>query len=163
MAVGVLKSNARGLRPYGKSMPTLRGRVPASQTFITGAILIRSSGNLIEASADPVADIVGVAAEDITSSADNDLVRYWPVVPGALFEATLEDQTNEDHALVEANIFTDYALQVDTDGNWYVDENDTTNTAVMVIAPVLDSDITSATKRARVIVTFLSDILAVQT
>lgn len=165
MAVGVLQSNAYGFRPGPGRHPkeTLQGRAATSQAWEVGAILIRSSGELIEASADPVANIIGIAADTITSAASNQTVIFWPIYPGDVWEATLEDETNEDHALVETNMYTNYACQVDTDGNWYIDENDTTQDGVMVIAPKLDADIVNAVVRARVYCIFLSDVLALAT
>lgn len=165
MAVGVLGSNAYGFRPGPGRHPkeTLQGRAATSQAWEVGAILIRSSGELIEASADPTADIIGIAADTITSAASNQTVIFWPIYPGDVWEATFEDQTNEDHALVEANMYADYASQVDTDGNWYIDENDTSATSVMIVAPKIDSDIVNATVRARVYCVFLSDVLSLAT
>lgn len=168
MAVSTLQSNAISIKPVGTIsggsgiVPTLQGREAASQNWIAGAVLIRSSGLLAEASADPTADIVGIAAGP-ASGTTNALVQYYPAGSDVVFEATLEDQTNEDHALVITNMYTDYALQTDTPGNWYVDENDTTNTAVMIIGPRDDQDITDAKVRARVKFVFLSDVLARQT
>src|SRR3990167_7899993 len=130
MAVGTLESNAIGIRPYGKNVPTLQGRAKTSETWITGAVLIRDTGEIAEAAADPVANVIGIAADKVTTATSNQLVRFWPWLPGSLWIATFEDETNTDHALVEANIFTDYGLQVDTAGNWYIDENETTNTSV---------------------------------
>lgn len=168
MAVSTLQSNAKGIEPVGTlsgglgTTPMHEGREAASQTFIKGAVLIRSSGLLAEASADPTANIVGVAAE-AASGTTNAIVKYWPANTNTIWEATLEDQTNEDHALVIANIFTDYGLQTDTPGNWYVDENETTNTAVCIIKPKEYQDVTDATVRARVHFVFLADVLAQQT
>lgn len=164
MAVGTLSSNAMGIRPAGRhTVPTRAGRAASGQTWKVGAVLLRSSGELIEASADPVADIVGIAASNVTSAAANQVVPYWPVTPFDEFEATLEDQTNENHAFVETNLYTDYALQVDSGGNWYIDENDTTNTAAMVISATSESDLVAGKVRARVVFRFLADVLASQT
>ena len=159
MAVGTLQSNAISIRPSqhaGYSHRTMRGREGSTQTFETGAVLIRSSGYLVEASADPTADIVGVAAGNATGTQGAECL-YWPATPDFVFEATLEDETNENHALVITNMFTDYALQTDSSNNWYVDENDTTNTCVNIVGVKNDSDITNATVRARVLFVFLVD------
>lgn len=159
MAVGTLQSNAISLRPSqhsGYSHRLMRGREGSTQSFTVGAPLIRSSGYLVEASADPTADIVGVAAGNSTGTQGSECL-YWPATSDMVFEATLEDQTNENHALVITNLYTDYALQVDSSNNWYVDENDTTNTCVTVVGVKNDRDITDATVRARVLVVFLVD------
>jgi len=166
MAVGSIKSGAQGFRgEYGLgggiSPRTMNGREAASQSWVAGAVLIRSSGLLAEAAADPVANIVGVA-KGAASTTTNNVVEYWPAV-GVVFSATFEDESNEDHALVIANIFTDYAIQLDTDGIFYIDENDTTNTAVMIMQAVNDTDIDDAKVRARVLCVFIQDIVAQDT
>ena len=165
MAVGALESNAIGILPgpYSHTMPMLQGRAKTSEAWALGAVLIRDTGEIAEAAADPVANVIGIAAEALTSAAANKLVLYYPWLPGTVWEATLEDETNTDHALVESNIFTDYGLQVDTGGIWYVDENETTNTSVVILAPKNDSDIVNATVRARVYFTPILDVMTVDT
>lgn len=156
MAVGTLKSNAYGIRPGPGSHvnSTAEGRAKTGETWVKGAVLILDTGELAEAAADPVASIVGVAAEDVTSATANQKTIYWPATVDRVFEATLEDQTNEDHALAEADIYVAHALQVDTSGNWYVDENDLVATSVVVVGPRSDSDIGGT--RARVLFRFLN-------
>ena len=162
MAVGTLKSNAFGFHAINPAMsiPLMEGYEKASQTFKDGAILKRDSGQLAVAGADNTADIIGVAAAP--ASGVTDAKRQFVLAAGNIFEATLEDETNTDHALVITNLYTDYAAQVDSSGNYYVDENDTTNTCVMVVG-ANKSDIDAATVRARVLCMFLADTLAQQT
>ena len=162
MAVGTLKSNAFGLHAINPavSIPLMEGYEKASQTFKDGAILKRDSGQLAVAGADNTADIIGVAAAP--ASGVTDAKRQFVLAAGNIFEATLEDETNTDHALVKTNLYTDYAAQVDSSGNYYVDENDTTNPCVMIVG-ANKSDIDAATVRARVLCVFLADALAQQT
>ena len=138
----------------------MEGYEKASQTFKDGAILKRDSGQLAVAGADNTADIIGVAAAP--ASGVTDAKRQFVLAAGNIFEATLEDETNTDHALVKTNLYTDYAAQVDSSGNYYVDENDTTNPCVMIVG-ANKSDIDAATVRARVLCVFLADALAQQT
>ena len=162
MAVGTLKSNACGFHAINPAMsiPLMEGYEKASQTFKDGAILKRDSGQLAVAGADNTADIIGVAAAP--ASGVTDAKRQFVLAAGNIFEATLEDETNTDHALVKTNLYTDYAAQVDSSGNYYVDENDTTNPCVMIVG-ANKSDIDAATVRARVLCVFLADALAQQT
>ncbi|HNW41161.1 MAG TPA: hypothetical protein PKN08_04585 [Opitutaceae bacterium] len=162
MAVGTLKSNAFGFHAINPAMsiPLMEGYEKASQTFKDGAILKRDSGQLAVAGADNTADIIGVAAAP--ASGVTDAKRQFVLAAGNIFEATLEDETNTDHALVKTNLYTDYAAQVDSSGNYYVDENDTTNPCVMIVG-ANKSDIDAATVRARVLCVFLADALAQQT
>lgn len=162
MAVGTLKSNAFGFHAINPAMsiPLMEGYEKASQTFKDGAILKRDSGQLAVAGADNTADIIGVAAAP--ASGVTDAKRQFVLAAGNIFEATLEDETNTDHALVKTNLYTDYAAQVDSSGNYYVDENDTTNPCVMIVG-ANKSDIDAATVRARVLCMFLADTLAQQT
>ena len=162
MAVGTLKSNAFGFHAINPAMsiPLMEGYEKASQTFKDGAFLKRDSGQLAVAGADNTADIIGVAAAP--ASGVTDAKRQFVLAAGNIFEATLEDETNTDHALVKTNLYTDYAAQVDSSGNYYVDENDTTNPCVMIVG-ANKSDIDAATVRARVLCVFLADALAQQT
>lgn len=159
-AVSSLQSNAIGLVPYASLaggtgvVPTMRGNEAASQSFVKGAVLINSSGKIATASADPTDNIIGVAAEPASGVTD-DPVTFYPALPGLVFEATLEDQSNEDHALVISNVFSPFALQVDDDGIWYVDENDGSNTGVFVVGVKDWDDVVNAKVRARVLVTFI--------
>ena len=80
-----------------------------------------------------------------------------------MWAGTFEDQATAGHALVTADIFIDYGLQVDDNGVWYVDQNETTNTSVVVWSPVDDADIVDATVRSRVLFTPLLDVMVVDT
>lgn len=158
MAVTVLESNAIGFHPSANLgggsgvIPTRAGVEAGSQSFKKGAILIESSGSIATAAADPVAAIIGVAAHDASGVTGRE-VLYYPALPGMVFEATLEDQSNTDHALVQGNIFANFGAQVDNNGIWYVDENETSDTCVHVVGhkdPI-------GTTRARVYVSFEHD------
>ena len=160
MAVGALKSNAISIlssRTHGlAAFPLAQAPEKATQTFKAGAVLKNNGGFLDEAAVDVVTGIVGIAARDGQNGATDGAktVSYYPVLPGALFSATLEDETNEDHVLLAADRFTSKALQKDSDGIWYVDENDGANHAVTII------DFIGATgdTRARVVIRFKEDV-----
>lgn len=164
MAVSTLQSNAKGIVPVGHisggsgSIPTLQGREGSTQTFIQGAVLKLSSGLLIEASDGDATGLVGIAAEPASGTA-NTLINYYPIGVDVIWEATLEDQSNTDHALVVTNVGTKYGLYSDAAGNWYVNENDTSTTAVYVYQPRDWQDVTDATVRARVKIRFIEDSL----
>lgn len=162
MAVGTLQSNALGLTAINPAMsiPMMEGYEKASQTFKNGAILKRDSGTLAVAGADNTADIIGVAAA--AASGVTNAKHQYVLAYNQVFECTLEDQSSENHALVITNLYADFAAQVDSSGNYYADENDTTNTCLMVIG-ANKSDIDAATVRARVLVVFLTDTLAQNT
>ena len=163
MAVSTLLSNAFGffnVGSLGLSPFTIEGYEKASQSFKAGAVVIRDTGTVAIAGADATADIIGVAqgpASGVTHGKVN-IVPGW----GNRFECTFEDQSNENHALVVTNMYTDFAIQVDSSGNFYADENDTTNTGVVIVG-ANKSDIDAAKVRARVIVVFLADALINQT
>lgn len=158
MAVVNLLSQGIGFHPHANLgggsgvIPTRKGIEAASQSFKKGAVLIESGGKVAIAAADAVAAILGVAAADASGVTDKE-VLFYPALPGMVFEATFEDQTNENHALAAANVYANYAIQVDSNGIFYVDENDTTNTSVQIVGhkdPV-------GTTRARVYVSFEHD------
>lgn len=158
MAVGALRSNAIGFIP-SKNMGGGSGVVPlhagveaAAQSFKKGAILIESSGKVGIAANDAVANILGVAAGDASGVTDRE-VLFYPALPGMVFEATFEDESGQDYALLQADFYTNHSVMVDSGGIWYVDKNDTTNTAVEIIG----SKDAIGTTRARVFVTFEVD------
>ena len=165
MAVATLKSNAFGLIPDqvpGLSSRMAKGREAAGpQAWKVGAVLLRSSGKIIEASAAAVADIIGVSAGVSGGAADTEVI-YYLSTPDMVFTATLENQSTEDHALVVTNMYTDYGVHVDTstNGNWYLNVNETSNTAMCIVAPNNWSDVDNATVRARVKAIFLEDVCA---
>ena len=135
------------------------GREGSTQTFNEGALLIRSSGLLIAASADATADIVGVAVQPAKGVSGSECL-YVPAWAPIEFEATLEDESNNNHVLVAGNMFTDFAMQIDsTNGRFYLDENDTTNTCAVVTG---FKDAIGTTK-ARVFFKFLVDTLVTDT
>lgn len=158
MPVGALKSNAVGFLP-SKSLGSSSGVVPllagvegAAQSWKKGAVLINSAGKIVVAAADAVAEIVGVAAGPASGVTDRE-VLYYPARPGMIFECTLENQNLEDHALVITNMFINIAIHLDNNGIFYVDINDVTNTACVIVG-YKDA---LGTVRARVFVEFEVD------
>lgn len=149
----------RGLFPRRvsgqSSIPLWRGLESSSHTNKKGAVLIFASGYLDAASADPVNGIVGVSQTDghnITAGTQE--LEFVPALPGMRFEGTLEDETNNDHALVITNVGAKYALQLDsTNDRWYLDENDTTNVSTL-ITKAIDA---LTTVKGRVEFVFLAD------
>lgn len=123
--------------PQGRtSNVTYEGPEAASETFIKGAVLINAAGYLSQGAADLTSGIIGIAAEPAHNDASAGLhnIRYWPALPGAVFEATLEDETNNNHVLVAADRFAKRALQYDsTNKRWYIDENDAGATAAIIV------------------------------
>lgn len=134
------------------STPVISGT--AGGTIRVGDVVMASSGTVVVATADQTATILGVAASSATSG---QAVNIWAALPGVVFEATLEDQSNENHALTAANLWTKYAVQVDPAGSTYhyVDENDSTNYSVVVVKFVS----ATTTVRGRVQVMFVQGAL----
>lgn len=165
MAVATLKSNAYGFIPDqvpGLSSRMAKGREgTGTQVWNTGAVLLRSSGTIIEASANPVANIVGISAGKAAGVTASEAI-FYPATPDFVFQATLEDQSVVDHALVATDIFVAFGTYLDTAASphWYINFNNTTNKSVVVIAPVNWADVDNATVRARVKCVFLSSITA---
>lgn len=147
---------AMGLKPRRTSgqtsIPLWAGPESASHASAKGALLIFSSGYLDLASADVTSGIVGVAqtAGHNDGSAGTHQLEYVPALPGMRFEGTLEDETNNNHALVATNLGLKYAMQLDsTNDRWYVDENDTTNVSVLITK--LIDDVTTVKGRVEFI------------
>lgn len=165
MAVGTLKSNAYGFLP--DQVPNLSGRLvkgregSGTQAWKVGAVLVRSSGTVVEASAGATTNIIGVSS-GVSAGVANTEALFYPATPDFVYTATLENQSTEDHALILTDIFTAFGIHVDTstNGNWYVNFNDTSTKSVVVLAPVNWADIDNATVRARVKVIFLETTTA---
>jgi hypothetical protein len=117
------------------STPLWVGPEAANFAGNVGTICISASGYVEEAAADPVTLILGLgrkAGSNTTAGAAE--MEFVPALPGLVFEGTLEDETNNNHALVITNLWNDYALQLDaTNDRWFVDENDTTASAVKIV------------------------------
>lgn len=107
----------------GASHETLTGI--AGGTVYEGDALKYSSGKLIRLAADDTTGVVGIAAH---GAVNNGVLRYHPALPNNIFEGTLEDETNNNHALVQTNVGVAYGIQLDaTNNRMYLDENDTGN------------------------------------
>ena len=128
----------RGLFPRRvsgqSSIPLWSHLESSSHTSAKGAVLVYTSGYLDLAAADVTAGIAGVSDEaghNITQGTQ--LLSFFPALPAIRFEGTLEDETNNNHALVITNVGVPYALQIDaTNDRWYIDENDTGNDSVII-------------------------------
>jgi len=114
--------------------PIMTGQATAAQTWLRGAILVATTaGRVSEAATDDVTLILGVALHDVTAATVDDAVQFVPALPHLSFEATLEDNANGDHALLQTNVWDEFALrQHATNGLWYLDENDETAVAALV-------------------------------
>lgn len=112
------------------AIPVVHVPEAASQSFVEGAVLVNSSGRCAIAAADTTSAIIGVACHAASGTTDTDIMIV-KALPGVIFEANLEDESNEDHALVVTNRFGQYAIQVSS-GIFYLDENDSGNDATIV-------------------------------
>lgn len=141
--------------PGFAALPVLEGTVGGTALTVPAGYflpVINSSGVLVVATADQTAEVVGLACESAAAGAQ---VRYVPAWVGIVWECTLEDQSNEAHALTAANKYAQFAMQVDPAGSLfhYADENDTTNTVLSVVNFV-DA---ATTVRGRVLVSFMQN------
>jgi len=140
------------------------GVAAATHNLVRGSVCVRSSGKLTRAAADATADIVGVVVNN-PAAAEDSLVEYIPAIKGNQFEATLEDfAAGTSHALVATNAFVDFALQLDTTNNRFlIDENDTTNTSVVVTGFKASLADEATQQPARVFFEFLADVTVYNT
>lgn len=152
---------AQGIKPRRvsgqTSIPLWSGPESALHTSKKGAVLVFASGYLDLGAVDLVNGIAGIQQDAVGRNAASDGLAdltFVPALPGMRFEATLEDETNNNHALVATNTGLKYALQRDaTNDRWFVDENDTTNVSVL-ITKLLDP---LTTVKGRVEFVFLAD------
>lgn len=154
---GTVAMGLKPRRPSGQaSIPLWNAPESASHTSIRGAVLVFASGYLDLASADATNGIVGVSMTTghNDGSAGTHNLEFVPALPGMRFEGTLEDETNNNHALLATNLGLKYALQLDaTNDRWYLDENDTSNVSTL-ITKLLDA---VTTVKGRVEFVFLAD------
>lgn len=135
------------------AIPQDEGIEAAGQSWKAGAVLKNSSGSVAIASADDVAGLLGIALSAATGTTGAKCT-WVKALPNVIFEGTLEDETNLNHALVQGNLFGQFAIQVTAGGIFYLDENDSTNDATIVVR--LDPEIGAIGDiRARVFFQFL--------
>lgn len=138
LSIALIKTISPAQRHGLISTPLYHQLEGGSQTFKRGApLLYNASGYLVEAS-NPVAmgeQIVGFAAEaGHNTTAGTYSVGYYPALPSIVFEGVLEDGTNFDHVLVQANLGMGHAIAKDTSsGAWYLDENNVADVTAVIV------------------------------
>lgn len=134
-----------------------------TQTFKKGALLVPSTGNLIEASANP-RSIVGIAEEAGKNNAAAGVatVRYVPCIPGILFAISVDKASGLGRATLAADQFSEFGITKDSDGTWYLDIDKTTGgtNTVAVVVSFLDP---VGTISGRVLAAFLMEVMFQQT
>jgi hypothetical protein len=119
---------------YG-SVKKSEGAALTTGTFEIGAVLVRSTGLLTEAGANPV-NIVGVAIHGQEVAAKHAQIQYVPVSPEMEFEMTLTNATDVaadvETTLAVTHLDNAYGITEDADGRWYVDTDKTAGDIVRV-------------------------------
>ena len=105
---------------------TLTGIEVASQDFSAGALLINSSGSLVEASADPTAarGLAVRAASGVTGK----VAEYWPIKAGRLYEASFQG------TIAQSDINSNVGTVVGDNTNYWVLDPDETEDICQVVA-----------------------------
>ena len=139
---------------FGGSVAVGHGPEDASQTWEPGSVLIAdvATGEILEASDEPVDLIMGIAMADASTVTGND-VMYWKAIPGARFIGSMGTSLTAGD-IAAADLFAEYPLQLDTN-EWYVDTTDNTNPAVRIVEFIDPVGTTNGT----VIFEFLTDTL----
>lgn len=105
--------------------PSMVGLEAASQTFKRGDILINSGGYLKKASADPVANIVGIAAEDGNNTSAGTAISFYPAMQGVIFEGVVYHSSAASAVNKVTDTFVDYGLARSSTANvWMVDKTE---------------------------------------
>lgn len=128
----------------------------ASESFVLGAVLISDNGsNAVEASDDPVANIIGVSGQAASGTTDDD-VLFYPIMRGMLFEVSVGLTADETTGTTATNLIGDaYRMrQVTASGIWYVDITSEGTAPCVRIVEILDA----TTVNGRVMVEFLDDV-----
>ncbi len=139
---------------FSSSVAVGHGPEDASQTWEPGSVLIAdvATGEILEASTEPVDLILGIAMADASTTTGND-VMYWKAVPGVRFFGSMGTGLTAGD-LVAADLFAEYPLRLDTN-EWFIDTTDNTNPCVRIVELVDAVGTTNAT----VIFEFLTDTL----
>jgi hypothetical protein len=118
----------------------------SAATFKLGAVLIRTADGDAEAAADPVTEIVGIAAQPASSGPGFEtagptplvvtgreyIVSVWMGGNGTTFSSRAINGGTDPYTPSLANVGARYAF-VKTGDDWVVDIADTTNVAIEVI------------------------------
>jgi hypothetical protein len=117
-------------------LPYPRQAVPeaATQTFKLGALVVCTSGFLVECGADP-ALILGVASRAGQNGASAGLKEnvVYLAHPDTLFVGNLDTSASEGAGVTAAtDRFLTYGVAKRTSSHWYVDKTDTTNKRVRI-------------------------------
>ncbi len=125
------------------SHPESWGIEGASVTYVKGAVLIQTTGLLVEAGADPT-NIVGVASHAGRNVTTSPKGFYIPPLEGVEFVGSLDTSAGEGTGTIAvANIGGEYgitktALTGVNLGKWYVDSNKTGGDARVRVTRLID-------------------------
>lgn len=116
---------------YGTSVAVAHGPEDASQTYERNAVLIAdvATGEVLEASTEPVDLILGIAHGAASGTTGND-VMYTRPMPGMNFIGSIGTSLTAG-AIAADDLFAEYPLALDT-GDWFVDKTDNTSPCVRV-------------------------------
>ena len=119
----------------------------ATQTFLTGALLVHSAGYAQESGADPAdGTVLGIShgPGNNEAAAGTDKAGFSPFFPGTLIEANLCSGAAGDHTLAQANVGTSYGMIKRTVSgltHWVIDSSETDSGDVIVRVVGLRDDI----------------------
>lgn len=139
-------------------IPTLKGQAADSESWARGAVLALTSNEIVEAGEDATG-LLGIAKHKYpishTEVEPSERVQYIPALPHMVFEGNLSDSGDDSHTLAQTDYMAEYGLNVDSDGNWYVDSAETDDKVRVRVIDFVDpiGDI-----NARVLFVFLSVI-----
>ncbi len=102
----------------------------ASEAFVVGDVLINDAGQVDEAGAEPVASIIGIAAEAASGTTANE-IQVWPARAGIEFEGSIGTSASAG-ASAQSDLYAAYPLNTTSAGVWIVDKTDNTNPCVIV-------------------------------
>ncbi len=141
------------------AIPIRNGPEDASQTWERGSILIPdlATGEIQEAGNEPVADIIGIAVADASTTTGTDTLYVPADVSGVVFEANIGTSISAGD-IAATDLFEDYPLTL-TGTEWFVDKTDNTNPSVRVTG-FKDA---IGTTNGRVYFVFIKDALLVNT
>lgn len=125
------------------SMPEGHGPEGASQSYVKGAVVIETSGLVVEAGADPT-NVVGVAAHAARNVTTNPKCFYDFPLESVEFIGSLDTSASEGTGTCVATDrgaeygITKTSLTGVNTGKWYVDKNKTGGSARVRVTEIID-------------------------
>lgn len=114
-------------------IPTMEVTKASATTWVTGAVIIGTSGLAVEATDGPTTGtIIGVAVDAAVDGETTKLV--YPALPNMIFQGRIcAGDAGGDYTSLVTNRYVRYGISLDSSTAWYINSSDTSDLAVVVL------------------------------